>query len=205
MTKIKLCGLRRACDIEWANELKPDYIGFVFSKKSKRYVTPEEAGKLKSMLDSPIKAVGVFVDAAPEVIAGMVELGVIDVVQLHGSEDEAYLSQLKSRIGVPVFQAFRVSSAEDVKRAGESGADMVLLDAGAGCGETFDWNLLQDIKRPYFLAGGLTPENVADAIERLQLYGVDASSSLERAGVKEKEKMTAFVEAVRGKEIHNGR
>lgn len=205
MTKIKLCGLRRACDIEWANELKPDYIGFVFAKKSKRYVTPVEAGKLKAMLDPAIKAVGVFVDADVEVIAGMAELGVIDVVQLHGSEDEAYLSRLKSRIRVPVFQAFRVSSAEDVKRAGESGADMVLLDAGAGCGETFDWTLLQDMKRPYFLAGGLTPENVADAIERLQPYGVDASSSLERAGVKEKEKMTAFVEAVRGKEIHDGR
>ncbi|NLG04332.1 MAG: phosphoribosylanthranilate isomerase [Clostridia bacterium] len=205
MTKIKLCGLRRACDIEWANELKPDYIGFVFAKKSKRYVTPGEAGKLKAMLDPTIKAVGVFVDADVEVIAGMAELGVIDVVQLHGSEDEAYLSRLKRRIRVPVFQAFRVSSAEDVKRAGESSADMVLLDAGAGCGETFDWTLLQDMKRPYFLAGGLTPENVADAIERLQPYGVDASSSLEKAGVKEKEKMTAFVEAVRGKEIHNGR
>lgn len=205
MTKIKMCGLRRACDIEWANELKPDYIGFVFAKKSKRYVTPVEAGKLKAMLDPAIKAVGVFVDADVEVIAGMAELGVIDVVQLHGSEDEAYLSRLKSRIRVPVFQAFRVSSAEDVKRAGESSADMVLLDAGAGCGETFDWTLLQDMKRPYFLAGGLTPENVADAIERLQPYGVDASSSLEKAGVKEKEKMTAFVEAVRGKEIHNDR
>lgn len=205
MTKIKLCGLRRACDIEWANELKPDYIGFVFAKKSKRYVTPVEAGKLKAMLDPAIKAVGVFVDADVEVIAGMAELGVIDVVQLHGSEDEAYLSRLKSRIRVPVFQAFRVSSAEDVKRAGESGADMVLLDAGAGCGETFDWTLLQDMKRPYFLAGGLTPENVADAIERLQPYGVDASSSLESLGVKEKEKMAAFMEAVRGKEINDGR
>ena len=82
---------------------------------------------------------------------------------------------------------------------------MVLLDAGAGCGEVFDWSLLKDMKRPYFLAGGLTPENVSDAIDRLQPYGVDASSSLERSGVKEKEKMTAFLEAVRGKEIKDGR
>ncbi|MBO5488032.1 MAG: phosphoribosylanthranilate isomerase [Eubacterium sp.] len=205
MTKIKLCGLKRACDIEWANELKPDFIGFVFSKKSKRYVTPEEAGRLKAMLYPSIKAVGVFVDANPEVIAGMAELGVIDVVQLHGSEDETYLRKLRSRICISVFQAFRVTSAEDVKRAEESSADFVLLDAGAGCGETFDWSLLQDIKRPYFLAGGLTPENVADAIERLQPYGVDASSSLESSGVKEKEKMAAFMEAVRGKEINDGR
>lgn len=200
MTKIKLCGLKRACEIEWVNELKPDYIGFVFSKKSRRYVNPGEAGKLKAMLHSSIKAVGVFVDAKPEVIAGMAELEVIDAVQLHGSEDEAYLRELKRRIKIPVFQAFRITSAEDVKRAEVSSADMVLLDAGAGCGEVFDWNLLKDMKRPYFLAGGLTPENVSQAIKSLHPYGVDASSSLETEGLKDSIKMAAFVEAVRGKE-----
>lgn len=200
MTKIKLCGLKRACEIEWVNELKPDYIGFVFSKKSRRYVNPGEAGKLKAMLHSSIKAVGVFVDAKPEVIAGMAELEVIDAVQLHGSEDEAYLRELKRRIKIPVVQAFRITSAEDVKRAEVSSADMVLLDAGAGCGEVFDWNLLKDMKRPYFLAGGLTPENVSQAIKSLHPYGVDASSSLETEGLKDSIKMAAFVEAVRGKE-----
>lgn len=200
MTKIKLCGLKRACEIEWVNELKPDYIGFVFSKKSRRYVNPGEAGKLKAMLHSSIKAVGVFVDAKPEVIAGMAELEVIDAVQLHGSEDEAYLRELKRWIKIPVFQAFRITSAEDVKRAEVSSADMVLLDAGAGCGEVFDWNLLKDMKRPYFLAGGLTPENVSQAIKSLHPYGVDASSSLETEGLKDSIKMAAFVEAVRGKE-----
>lgn len=200
MTKIKLCGLKRTCEIEWVNELKPDYIGFIFSKKSRRYVNPGEAGKLKAMLHSSIKAVGVFVDAKPEVIAGMAELEVIDAVQLHGSEDEAYLRELKRRIKIPVFQAFRITSAEDVKRAEESSADMVLLDAGAGCGEVFDWSLLKDMKRPYFLAGGLTPENVSQAIKRLHPYGVDASSSLESEGLKDSIKMAAFVEAVRGKE-----
>ena len=200
MAKIKLCGLKRACEIEWVNELKPDYVGFVFSKKSRRYVNPGEAGKLKAMLHSSIKAVGVFVDAKPEVIAGMAELEVIDAVQLHGSEDEAYLRELKRRIKIPVFQAFRITSAEDVKRAEVSSADMVLLDAGAGCGEVFDWNLLKDMKRPYFLAGGLTPENVSQAIKSLHPYGVDASSSLETEGLKDSIKMAAFVEAVRGKE-----
>ncbi|MBQ8280533.1 MAG: phosphoribosylanthranilate isomerase [Roseburia sp.] len=200
MAKIKLCGLKRACEIEWVNELKPDYVGFVFSKKSRRYVNPGEAGKLKAMLHSSIKAVGVFVDAKPEVIAGMAELEVIDAVQLHGSEDEAYLRELKRRIKIPVFQAFRITSAEDVKRAEVSSADMVLLDAGAGCGEVFDWNLLKDMKRPYFLAGGLTPENVSQAIKSLRPYGVDASSSLETEGLKDSIKMAAFVEAVRGKE-----
>lgn len=200
MTKIKLCGLKRACEIERVNELKPDYVGFVFSKKSRRYVNPGKAGMLKTMLHSSIKAVGVFVDAKPEMIAGMAELEVIDAVQLHGSEDEAYLRELKRRIKIPVFQAFRITSAEDVKRAEVSSADMVLLDAGAGCGEVFDWNLLKDMKRPYFLAGGLTPENVSQAIKSLRPYGVDASSSLETEGLKDSIKMAAFVEAVRGKE-----
>lgn len=206
MTRIKLCGLTRACDIEWANELKPDYIGFVFAKQSRRYVTPKEAEKLKAMLHKSIKAVGVFVDEKPEVIAKLTELGITDVVQLHGNEDESYLRRLRGMIDVPIIQAFRVNTKEDIFRSEESCADMILLDSGAGCGEPFDWSLLQGSKRPYFLAGGLTPENVADAIERLQLFGVDASSSLEKEGVKEKRKMTAFVEAVRGREeINNGR
>lgn len=196
MTKIKLCGLKRACDMEWANELKPDYIGFVFARQSRRYVTKEKAEKLKGMLRKSIRAVGVFVDEEPEVIAELVEHGIIDVVQLHGNEDESYLRQLRGMTKVPIMQAFRVKTKEDIRRAEESIADFILLDAGAGCGETFDWSLLQNIERPYFLAGGLTPENVTDAIERLQPYGVDASSSLERAGVKDKEKMSAFVDAL---------
>ena len=201
MTKIKLCGLKRACDIEWANELKPDYIGFVFAKQSRRYVSPNDAGELKKLLHPSIKVAGVFVDAEIEVIAGMAKRNIIDVVQLHGSEDEDYLRELRYRICIQVFQAFRISSLEDIKRAKESSADMVLLDAGAGCGEVFDWSLLKDIKRPYFLAGGLTPKNVADAIDRLHPYGVDTSSSLETDGVKDKLKMAAFVKAVRGKEV----
>ena len=201
MTKIKLCGLKRACDIEWANELKPDYIGFVFAKQSRRYVSPNDAGELKKLLHPSIKVAGVFVDAEIEVIAGMAKRNIIDVVQLHGSEDEDYLRELRNRICIQVFQAFRISSLEDIKRAKESSADMVLLDAGAGCGEVFDWSLLKDIKRPYFLAGGLTPKNVADAIDRLHPYGVDTSSSLETDGVKDKLKMAAFVKAVRGLEV----
>ncbi len=200
MTKIKLCGLKRACDIEWANKLKPDYIGFVFAKQSRRYVSPRDAGELKSMLHPSIKVVGVFVDAKIEVITGMAKQNIIDVVQLHGSEDEAYLRKIQKRIRIPVFQAFRIDSLEDVKRAEESSADIVLLDAGAGCGQVFDWSLLKDIHRPYFLAGGLTPENVSDAIDTLHPHGVDASSALETDGMKDIVKMAAFVKAVRGKE-----
>lgn len=201
MTKIKLCGLKRVCDIEWANELQPDYIGFVFARQSKRYVTGKEAEKLRAMLHKPVKAVGVFVNEEPEVIAAFTRQRTIDMVQLHGNEDETYLGRLRGMTGVPVIQAFRVETREDIQRAEKSSADIVLLDSGSGGGKTFDWDLLQDMKRPYFLAGGLTPKNVADAIERLGPFGVDTSSCLETEGVKDKRKMTAFVEAVRRKEI----
>ena len=205
MTKIKLCGLKRECDIEWANEIKPDYVGFVFAKESRRYVAPKEAVRLKTMLSPSISSVGVFVNAEIEVIASIAEMGIIDVVQLHGNEEEEYLGHLRKRIKLPIIQAFRIKTAEDVQRAEKSIADMVLLDAGAGCGEVFDWNLLSEMNRPYFLAGGLTSQNVADAIDSLHPYGVDASSSLETGGGKDEEKMTAFVKAVRGKDDKNDR
>ena len=198
MTKIKLCGLKRECDIEWANEIKPDYVGFVFAKESRRYVEPKETVILKSLLSTFIQAVGVFVNADIEVIAAIAEMGIIDVVQLHGNEEEEYLEHLRERIKLPILQAFQIRTAQDVQKAGKSSADMVLLDAGAGCGEVFDWSLLSEMNRPYFLAGGLSLQNVADAISSLNPYGVDASSSLETEGVKDMEKMTAFVKAVRG-------
>lgn len=200
MTKTKLCGLKRICDVAWANELQPNYVGFVFVKESRRYVTLPEAAKLKTMLSPTIQAVGVFVNAEIEMIAGTVQMGVIDVVQLHGNENENYLERLRKRIDLPIFQAFRIRSVEDVQRAEKSSADMVLLDAGAGSGEVFDWSLLREMNRPYFLAGGLTAENVEEAIKSLKPYGVDASSSLETDGVKNREKMAAFMKAVRRKD-----
>ena len=200
MTKTKLCGLKRICDVAWANELQPNYVGFVFVKESRRYVTLPEAAKLKTMLSPTIQAVGVFVNAEIEMIAGTVQRGVIDVGQLHGNENENYLERLRKRIDLPIFQAFRIRSVEDVQRAEKSSADMVLLDAGAGSGEVFDWSLLREMNRPYFLAGGLTAENVEEAIKSLKPYGVDASSSLETDGVKNREKMAAFMKAVRRKD-----
>lgn len=197
MTKIKLCGLRRICDIECANELQPDAIEFVFARQSKRYITPEEAKRLKALLRPSIRAVGVFVDTDHETIVELAKQGVIDAVQLHGNEDEACFRAIKRQIDIPVLQAFRIRSAGDVKRAEKSSADMVLLDAGAGCGEVFDWDLLTHMTRSYFLAGGLTPENVSEAIQKLHPYGVDASSALETGGWKDAKKMTAFVEAMR--------
>ncbi len=197
MTKIKLCGLSRTQDIEAANKLKPDYIGFVFAAKSKRRVSPLKATELKSRLDPEIKAVGVFLDDDLDAVAAMMNLGIVDLVQLHGSEDEEYIKKLRTITDKPVIKAFIINSAEDVKRAEASTADYILLDGGKGEGKAFDWSLLKNIRRPYFLAGGLNPGNAADAVRTLAPFSVDVSTGIETDGKKDEEKMTAFVNAVR--------
>ncbi|MBQ6251187.1 phosphoribosylanthranilate isomerase [Ruminococcus sp.] len=199
MTKIKMCGLRRAEDIEFANMVKPDYIGYVFAEKSKRYITPEKAAELTKLLDGDIVPVGVFVDETMENVIAAVKMGVVKMVQLHGSESEDFVSKLKNR-GIPVIKAFQVGSAEDIAAAERSCADMVLLDSGKGSGQTFDWSLIGGIKRSYLLAGGMTAENAAAAIGMLRPYGVDASSCLETDGFKDIAKMKAFAQAVRAAE-----
>ena len=153
--KIKICGLRRACDIEYVNELLPDYIGFIFAEKSRRYVPPAEAAKLKEQLDPRIKAVGVFVDAPMDKIVTVVEQRIIDAVQLHGSEDDGYIRKLQGRTDCPILKAFIVRGVGDVRAAEQSPADYVLLDGGEGSGRPFDWSQIKNITRPYFLAGGL--------------------------------------------------
>lgn len=199
MTKLKLCGLARICDIEAANRLNPEYIGFVFAKKSRRYVDPAQARELRARLDKGISPVGVFVNESPEAIADLVRSGIIDVIQLHGSEGEDFLRKLRELVSCPIIKAFSVKTPQDVRIACESPADLILLDSGGGgTGTVFDWDLLEPIRRPWFLAGGLSPENAADAIRRLAPYGVDVSSGIETDGVKDIQKMNDFVRAVRG-------
>jgi phosphoribosylanthranilate isomerase len=198
MTKIKLCGLSRPQDIEAANQLKSDYIGFIFAPKSRRYVPPKQAAELRALLDPEILAVGVFVNEAPETVAALLGCGIIDIAQLHGGEDEDYIAALRERTGKPLVQAFRVDTQEDVQKARKSSADFVLLDAGTGgTGTCFDWSLIQSLERPYFLAGGLGVENVTDAVKTLHPFAVDVSSGIETDGVKDPEKMKDFVSAVR--------
>ena len=197
MTKIKLCGLSRRCDIEAANALMPDYVGFVFAEGSKRRVTPAQARALKNALSPGILAVGVFVDEDPATVAALLGGGIIDAAQLHGGEDAAYIRALRRMTDRPIWQAFRVRTQADVEQAGRSEADCILLDAGAGTGTAFDWSLLDRVERPYFLAGGLDTENVAGAIRLLRPFGVDVSSGIESGGGKDAEKMAAFVAAVR--------
>ncbi len=198
--KIKICGLTRLVDVEAVNALKPDYVGFVFAPTSKRRVTPDQAEELKRALDPAIEAVGVFVDETPENVAKLLDDGVIDLAQLHGSEDDACLQELRRLTTKPIIKAFRVRSEQDVLDAEKSPADHILLDAGAGTGTTFDWSLLRKVRRPYFLAGGLNPGNIDAALD-LNPYAVDVSSGVETDGFKDQKKMAEFVAAVRKKDI----
>lgn len=200
MTKIKFCGLSDPGDILAANQLKADYVGFVFAPGSRRRIGREEAERLKKLLDPGISAAGVFTDEEPEYIAGLLNRGVIDIAQLHGSEDEDYIRRLRTLTGKPIIQAFRIRTAADVSDAVRSPADYILLDSGAGTGNLFDWRLIQDVKRPYFLAGGLRPENAGDAVKRFHPFALDVSSGIETGGRKDKRKMTAFAAAVRKEE-----
>lgn len=198
MTKIKLCGLSRVCDVEAANELRPEYIGFVFAAKSRRYVTPEKAAALKEQLISDVEAVGVFVNESVKVVSGLLNRGIIDLAQLHGNEDGDYMKRLRELTDKPVLQAFRIDTEQDMYNAQNSPADFVLLDSGnGGTGTVFDWELIKSMKRPYFLAGGLCIDNVASAIEILHPYAVDVSTGIEINGYKDKKKMAAFVSTVR--------
>ncbi len=185
------------------NRLRPDYVGFVFWPKSKRAVTPEEAARIRKMLSPEIRTVGVFVDEAPEKIAAWIQKGIISVAQLHGHETEKDIRALREQLrrnGAregEIWQAFVLTSREQLRAAADSSADFLLLDAGRGEGGSFDWGWLRDFSRPYFLAGGLTEDNVGRAVESIRPYGVDVSSAIETDGVKDFRKMAAFVQAVR--------
>ncbi len=196
MTKIKFCGLMSENDIAYANEIRPEYIGFVFASFSRRCIDKEHASHLKSLLDDDIKAVGVFVDEDIDTVASYLSEGIIDIAQLHGSEDDEYIKKLKDMTGKPVIKAFKIGSLDDIDKALKSKADHILLDAGSGDGRVFDWSYLKDIKRDYFLAGGLDETNAAQAV-MLEPYGVDVSSGIETDGKKDKEKMKVFAANVR--------
>lgn len=200
-TKIKFCGMRRPEDIEAANRLLPDYIGFIFVPKSRRYVSFETAKKLREALDPRIKAVGVFADESPESTAELLNSEVIDLAQLHGAEDEAYIRVLRGMTDKKIIKAFHMSTRADADAANESSADFVLLDfPGGGSGKSFDWVLAEKVTGKVFLAGGLNPSNVGSALQRIHPYCVDVSSGIETGGFKDPEKMAAFAEAVRKEE-----
>ncbi len=196
MTVVKICGLTRPCDIESVNSLRPEMAGFVLHKPSRRYAG-ETIHQLSGMLDPGIVPVGVFVDSPAEDILELVESGAIGAVQLHGSEDERFIRGLRRETDVPIIRAFIVGPGTDLEQIEGTDADLVLLDAGMGSGTRFDWSLIADVGRDFVLSGGLSPENVADAIRTVRPYGVDVSSGVESKGFKDPEKMASFIGKVR--------
>lgn len=198
MVKIKICGLKRLADIEMVNKYKPDYIGFVFAD-TKRKVSHELAAQLKENLSSDIVAVGVFVDADIDEILALYDDGVIGMAQLHGLESEEYIRTLKEKTNyeLKIINAIEMSRDKDLLKYDNSIADYLLLDSGKGSGKTFDWNLIRkDLKKDFFLAGGLNISNINQAIEEFNPYAVDLSSSLEVDGFKDENKIKEIMEAI---------
>lgn len=193
--KIKICGLFRAEDIGFVNEALPDYIGFVLNyPKSHRNISLNQAEFLKQQLDARIQAVGVFVDASLDYIEEAARRGIIDTVQLHGNENADYIAELKKRVSLPIIRAVKVDGRE-IKTLG---ADFLLLDSGKGTGKTFDHSLIcpEKIPAPFFIAGGITPENISGAA-KFKPFGVDISGGVETDRKKDGEKILAAVKAAR--------
>ena len=198
MARVKICGLSRAEDIDIVNIALPDYVGFVFAPSSRR-IDEYTAAALKDRLDPKIMSVGVFVNQDVGFVSGLYSRGVIDLAQLHGDEDEAYIARLKELCGCPVIKAVGV---EDSLPPYPGNADFLLFDTlskqRGGTGKAFDWSLLIGFAAlPFFVAGGLSARNVSDVIRTLAPFCVDVSSGVENNGVKDAEKIYKFVHSVR--------
>ncbi|MCL2371936.1 MAG: phosphoribosylanthranilate isomerase [Defluviitaleaceae bacterium] len=197
MPKVKICGLTTTADIQAANAARPDYIGFVFTA-SRRMVDAAQAEALRRGLSPGIIPVGVFVNAPPAQILSLLAAGVIDIAQLHGQEDEAYIASLKAKTDATIIKAIPVQQLGDVQQWQQSAADYLLLDhKTGGTGHSFDWDMIGETTKPFFLAGGLRPENVQAAIRKTAPHAVDVSSGVETGGVKDFGKMQDFVEKAR--------
>ncbi len=193
--KIKICGIRRDEDAEYLNEFMPDYAGFIFAPP-RRYVAPEKATELRARLDKKIKTVGVFVNEDIALVKNLAQSGVIDIVQLHGDEDNEYIARLN--VSVPVIKVQRVAERKDIKHFN---SDFYLFDTYkkgvyGGTGESFDWSVLSDIDKPYFLAGGLNEDNISEAL-KTNAFALDVSSGVETDGVKDREKIKKIIQIVR--------
>lgn len=213
MQKIKLCGMMKPCDIEYANRVKPDFVGFIFAN-TRRKISAAQAKQFREALDAEIPAVGVFVNEDISVITSLVQNGCIDLIQLHGEEDADYIRRLREVCDVPVIKAVKVQTVEQIRQAAALPVDYLLLDTYrkgvlGGTGEAFDWELLREAKaavgdtaegelfgKPYFLAGGLHAGNLREAAA-LGSYGLDVSSGIETDGSKDFTKMVEVMELVR--------
>ena len=203
----------KPCDIEYANRVKPDFVGFIFAN-TRRKISAAQAKQFREPLDAEIPAVGVFVNEDISVITSLVQNGCIDLIQLHGEEDADYIRRLREVCDVPVIKAVKVQTVEQIRQAAALPVDYLLLDTYrkgvlGGTGEAFDWELLREAKaaagdtaegelfgKPYFLAGGLHAGNLREAAA-LGSYGLDVSSGIETDGSKDFTKMVEVMELVR--------
>ncbi|MDR1754643.1 MAG: phosphoribosylanthranilate isomerase [Eubacterium sp.] len=193
MTKVKVCGIKSPNDIYAVNLFKPDYIGFVFAE-SKRKVTGDQALALRKILLPEIIPIGVFVNESADNIAVLAKNGVIDIIQLHGNETEDFILEVKEKTGKQVIKAVGVEKQEDIERWRKSSSDYLLFDYKIpGEGQRFDWNLITKTDKPFFLAGGINPDNVEAAIKFINPFAVDVSSGVETNGVKDSEKIDLFI------------
>ena len=197
MTKIKICGLFRDCDIDFVNEAMPDYIGFVFAK-SHRQVSVKQADLFRKKLNKNIISVGVFVNNDIEEIQKIYNDGIISIAQLHGSEDNNYISELRKNCNIKIIKSVNASADIDIQKIKNIDADFLLFDGGIGGeGKTFDWNIMSEIEKPFFLAGGLNIDNIDEAIKKVKPYAVDLSSGVETDRVKDKQKILNIVRRVK--------
>ena len=198
-TKIKICGLKRIEDVISVNVAEPDYCGFIFNVSgSRRSIGAEQLNILVDMFNPEIVPIGVFVNEKTDVILRIVRESGIRMVQLHGQENGEIIHTIQSKAQVPVIKAVSVRSKEDVRSAVLSPADYLLFDCGeGGTGQTFDWNLLEDIPRPYFMAGGIGTHNMEEVLRRFSPFALDVNSSVETDGQKDGKKILAAVRMLR--------
>lgn len=224
---IKLCGMMRQCDIEYANAAMPDYVGFVFAD-TRRRITRAQAENFRAMLHSDIQAVGVFVDADVQLVGELLREGVIELAQLHGHENQAYIDRLREICDKPLIKAVRVVSGEDIVRAAELDVEYLLLDTYrqgilGGTGERFDWNIIEETRRKGqadiaeeaglyagspvrdrtkicgkpFFLAGGLTVDGLREAARVDSYGLDISTGIETDGYKDREKMIEAVRRIR--------
>lgn len=203
--KVKMCGLRRTEDVSYANEVKPDYIGFIFAN-TWRKVSIDTAAKLRKILNPEIKAVGVFVNESLEVMIQTAKEVPLDVIQLHGDETEEVIQTLRENLKIEIWKAARVQTSEDIENVQKLSVDKILLDsfskeAYGGTGKVMDISLVEQacIKKPFFIAGGLNIENTGNIINRIQPFGIDISSGIETEKKKDFKKMKKIMEIAGGK------
>lgn len=184
-TRLKICGIKRVEDVDIINQIKPDFIGFVFAQ-SKRRIDLKTAINLRKLIDSKIISVGVFVDEDIDNIVSAVNTKAIDIVQLHGNEDKEYIKKLKQKVDVKIIKAIIVDNIKNIEiNKDYPNADFLLIDSGYGSGKTFNWDVSIKTNKSLFVAGGINIDNIEKAYKRFNPYAFDLSTSVEVNGFKD--------------------